>query len=86
MIVDIARSWEGQYTTPNRYPNMIKQRSVEELVEVAQYHDRACYRERAPFNWDNPLCRKNYSFNREIAFEARRKAREKLSESNKELA
>jgi len=52
----------------------------EELVSIAQYHDNACSREREPFNWNNPLCRKNYSYNRHLSFEYRRIAREILEE------
>lgn len=54
--------------------------TVGELVRIAHYHDDACLRERKPFNWDNPLNRKNYSFNRKLAFAYRRMAREKAME------
>lgn len=54
--------------------------SVDELVQIAQYHDDACALRREPFDQENFSIRKNYSFNRELAFSYRELAREKAME------
>jgi len=63
--------------------NSLKQKyTPEQLIEIAHYHDAACNRMREPFNWDNPLCRKNYSYNRHLSFSYRELAREMIMEGD----